>query len=177
MSTWLLKHATHIFAGFGSINVPHSQHKLKFKRKKKTSVNITWFNLFLLNYFQHKWIQLTFLHLFGDFLALWSYLTRCTPWLVDFSQNQFVNNQKFFNESNNVRIEQYTFLLKRNDSTRELSKSKCFYLHEAMVGAIFFQLLKCQTLNVHNAAWISNLKQKWAQCIEYGNVRLICFFL
>lgn len=30
MSTWLRRHATHIFAGFGSISVPHSQHKLQF---------------------------------------------------------------------------------------------------------------------------------------------------
>lgn len=28
MSTWVRKHATHILAGFGSIDVPHSQHRL-----------------------------------------------------------------------------------------------------------------------------------------------------
>jgi hypothetical protein len=29
MSIWDLRHATHMFAGFGSIVTPHSQHKLK----------------------------------------------------------------------------------------------------------------------------------------------------
>lgn len=31
ISTWFLKHTTHILAGFGSISVPHSQHNLEIR--------------------------------------------------------------------------------------------------------------------------------------------------
>lgn len=34
ISTWPLKHATHMFAGFGSMATPHSQHKLGKKSQK-----------------------------------------------------------------------------------------------------------------------------------------------
>lgn len=47
MSTWFLRQATHMLAGFGSIRTPHSQHKLGIK--KNNEHNHKWFKSLCIN--------------------------------------------------------------------------------------------------------------------------------
>lgn len=178
ISTWFLKHATHIFAGFGSINVPHSQHNLKFGWFwfiKSTIQNITQFPAIIswISFLSNNRIKLTFLRLSGYFLVLNEYPTQCTPWLDKLSRKQFENWKK-----NGYWIKMFHAFVLFNTCFRKgaiqhvnCQCPMCLFLYEAMVGAIFFQLLKCQnSCALSESKFTISNEIKFIDNLQYGCV-------
>lgn len=139
ISTWFLKHTTHIFAGFGSINVPHSQHNLKCIENIYFGTNfLNWIHS-ILKIAIKLWLNITIflannceiIYKNSNYLHFWVwcgiFLFNLYIWFHIFHFDRFYLWRKRWkwmkiNKIHQNHIQhQHTFLMKRTDWTCELS--------------------------------------------------------